>query len=200
MPVVASCTAVILALIAATLLAMGTGEEGVRAVIRLTARTSVLLFAAAFAARPLRTLWTSSFTAWLRRRRRQVGLSFAMSHLLHLIAIIVLFMRWDASTSAITVIFGGLGYVFILLMAITSNDASVRRLGARRWSVLHTTGSYLLWIIFANSYIPRAIADPAYAPLALLVIGILALRIVARRKTAPAQITPAGAARDGLPQ
>ncbi|HEV7735330.1 MAG TPA: hypothetical protein VGR62_24370 [Candidatus Binatia bacterium] len=200
MPVVASATAVILALIAATLLESGTGEDGVRAVIRVTARTSVLLFAAAFAARPLRTLWKSSFTAWLRRRRRQVGLAFAVSHLLHLIAIVILFARWDASTSAVTLVFGGLGYVFILLMAVTSNDASVRWLGARRWSLLHTTGGYLLWIIFANSYIPRAIAEPAYAPLALLVVGTLVLRIVARRNTAPARLTPAGAARDGLPQ
>lgn len=199
MPVVATCTALILALIAATLLAMGTGEEGVRAVIRLTARTSVLLFAAAFAARPLRTLWKSSFTAWLRRRRRQVGLSFAVSHLLHLIAIVVLFMRWDASTSAVTVALGGLGYVFILLMAITSNDASVRWLGARRWSLLHTTGSYLLWIIFANAYVPRGLTQPAYAPLGLLVVGALVLRILARRTAAPAQLRPAAAARDGLP-
>ncbi len=197
MPVVASCTAVILASIAVTLLDVGSGEEGVRAVIRLTARTSVVLFAAAFAARPLRTLWKSSFTAWLRRRRRQVGLSFAVSHLLHLIAIVVLFTRWDATTSTVALVLGGLGYVFILLMAVTSNDASVRWLGARRWSLLHTTGAYLLWIIFANAYVPRGFTQPAYAPLALLVVGALALRIVARRRTAP-QLTPAGATRDGL--
>ena len=96
----------------------------------------MLLFTAAFAASALRRLWPTSFTRWLRRRRRQVGLSFAVSHGTHLLAIVALAMRFPesfwASTSLVTIVFGGIAYVFILLMAITSNDASVRLLGGRR--------------------------------------------------------------------
>jgi sulfoxide reductase heme-binding subunit YedZ len=190
MAVVATSTAVILALMVATVAIDGTGEEGIRAVIRLTARTSVLLFTAAFAASALRRLWPTDLTRWLRHRRRQVGLSFAASHGLHLLAIVALAVRFPASfwanTKTITLVVGGLGYVFVLLMAITSNDASVRLLGGRRWSALHTTGAYLLWFIFAQAYVPRGLMSPAYAPLAVLVVGALGLRLLARRAQAPA--------------
>lgn len=190
MAVVGTSIAVILALILATIAIDGTGEEGIRAAIRLTARTSVLLFTAAFAASALRRLWQTGFTRWLRRRRRQVGLSFAASHGLHLLAIVALAVRFPdvfwPNTKTITLVVGGLGYVFVLLMALTSNDASVRLLGGRRWSALHTTGAYVLWFIFAQAYVPRGLVSPAYAPLALLVVGSLALRLLARRAQAPA--------------
>jgi methionine sulfoxide reductase heme-binding subunit len=187
--VVAISSAVIVLLVLATLAVDGTGEEGIRAVIRLTARTSVLLFTAAFTASALRRRWPTSLTRWLLRRRRQIGLSFAVSHGLHLLAIVQLATRFPdtfwPNTSMVTIVFGGLAYVFILLMALTSNDASVRLLGGRRWSLLHTTGMYVIWTIFFVSYTPRALSMPAYVPAALLVVGGLAVRLVARRAPAP---------------
>src|SRR5690349_17199615 len=95
--VVGVSSAAILVLITATLAAMGTDEEGIRAVIRLTARTSVLLFTAAFAASALRRLWPTPLTKWLLRRRRQVGLSFAVSHFLHLLFIFMLARLYSES-------------------------------------------------------------------------------------------------------
>lgn len=188
MVVVGSATAIIVALILATLAVDGTGEDGVRAVIRVTARTSVVLFMAAFTAGALRRLWPTPATRWVRRRRRQVGLSFAVSHLLHLAGIVVLANRFPESfwphTATSTLVLGGLGYVFVLLMAVTSNDASVRLLGGRAWSILHTTGAYTLWTVFFASYVPRALTDLAYAPLAVLVVGGLVLRLLARRAPA----------------
>jgi hypothetical protein len=188
--VVGVSSVAILVLIAGTLAAMGTDEEGIRAVIRLTARTSVLLFTAAFAASALRRLWPTPLTKWLLRRRRQIGLSFAVSHGLHLLAIASLARLHSESfwmdRSVSTLLGGGTAYVFVLLMAITSNDASVRWLGGRRWSALHTTGSYVIWTIFFVSYVPRALQSAAYAPVALLVVGALAVRLLARR--APASV------------
>lgn len=176
-------------LVLATIAVDGTGEDGVRAVIRLTARTSVLLFMTAFTASALRRLWPTTATRWLMRRRRQIGLSFAVSHGLHLAAIVTLATRWPdvfwPNTSMVTIVFGGTAYVFILLMALTSNDASVRMLGGRRWSLLHTTGMYVIWIIFLNSYAGRAVTSPAFVPLALLVVGGFVLRLASRRAAAP---------------
>ena len=61
--------------------------EGSRAAIRLTARTSFLLFLAAFTASSFATLLPGPFTRFLLRERRIIGLSFAFSHLLHAVAI-----------------------------------------------------------------------------------------------------------------
>ena len=61
--------------------------EGVRMVIRFTARTSLLLFCLAFGAAALARLWPNAFTRWLRRNRRYLGVTFAASHGIHAAAI-----------------------------------------------------------------------------------------------------------------
>src|SRR5471032_761018 len=63
--------------------------EGIRMVIRFTARTSLLLFCLAFGAGALARLWPNAWTRWQRRNRRQLGVSFAASHFIHAIAIVL---------------------------------------------------------------------------------------------------------------
>src|SRR5579862_5883945 len=85
----------LLGLLSAGLVAMATAlavghrfeVDGIRLVIRATARTSLLLFTLAFSAGALATLWPSGWTRWQRRNRRYLGLSFAVSHALHAAAI-----------------------------------------------------------------------------------------------------------------
>jgi DMSO/TMAO reductase YedYZ heme-binding membrane subunit len=172
------------ALCALLLARYGTGEDGLRLLIRVTARTSLALFLPAFAASSLRRLWRSPASAWLLRNRRQVGVSFAVSHALHLAAILALAARFPASFApgAVTVVGGGIGYVFIAAMTATSSDAAVRRLGARRWRLLHRTGLWVLFAIFASSYLAAPFVDPRYAPAALAVLAALGLRIAAAVK------------------
>ncbi len=57
--------------------------DGVRMVIRFTARTSLVLFCLAFSAAALARLWPNASTRWLRRNRRYLGVSFAASHAIH---------------------------------------------------------------------------------------------------------------------
>ena len=64
--------------------------ESLRLVIRATARTSLILFAMAFAAGALVELAPNGFTLWQRRNRRYLGVSFAVSHGIHLVALIAL--------------------------------------------------------------------------------------------------------------
>src|SRR3954470_6650917 len=61
--------------------------DGVRVVIRFTARTSLLFFCLAFSAAALAKLWPSAWTRWQRRNRRYLAVTFAASHGLHAIAI-----------------------------------------------------------------------------------------------------------------
>ncbi|HTY16666.1 MAG TPA: ferric reductase-like transmembrane domain-containing protein [Myxococcota bacterium] len=166
----------------AVLAAAGTGVDGVRMLIRATARSSLVLFSLAFTASSLRQLARTPATAWLLRNRRYLGLSFAVSHALHLVGIVALAVRWPeemARTSATTVIGGGIGYVFVAAMAATSNDRAVAALGRERWRLLHLAGSWLLWGIFASSYLPRAVRSPAYLPLALLALAAVGVRAAA---------------------
>jgi DMSO/TMAO reductase YedYZ heme-binding membrane subunit len=185
---IAASTACILTACLGTLAVLGVGQEGLRGVIRLTARTSLLLFLLAFAASAAYRLRPGPGTRWLLANRRYVGLSFAASHLVHLLAIVALATRvpddFSSHTQASTIVVGGIGYVFVALMAATSNDASVAWLGRRRWRLLHLVGAYWLWQVFLISYLARAITAPANVVPLALVLGAWALRIAARRRRA----------------
>jgi DMSO/TMAO reductase YedYZ heme-binding membrane subunit len=168
------------------LLAEGTGESGVRLLIRATARSSLLIFTFAFSASSLRRLWQSDATAWLLRNRRQIGVSFAVSHFIHLAAIVALVRGWPdsfwAETPTLTLVGGGTGYVFIAAMTATSFDRSAAWLGRRSWRRLHLTGSWVIWSIFAFSYAGRVAAGLlGFLPLLLLLLVPPVLRWRARR-------------------
>jgi methionine sulfoxide reductase heme-binding subunit len=175
---------VIVTLCAMTLATTGVDEEGIRAVIRLTARTSIVLFLLAFTASAAWRLWGARWTRWLLVNRRYLGLSFAASHFLHLLAIVVL-ARWFperfwGGTSVSTIVVGGIGYVFVALMAATSNDASVAWLGARRWKALHTVGAYWLWQVFLLTYALSIPRSPWHVVPVALLLGAWGLRLAAR--------------------
>lgn len=177
-------TAAALALLAAHALSSSpSAEEAARLLIRQTARLSLVTFCAAFAASSAVRLWPGAATRWMMRNRRWLGLSFALSHLFHLIAILALLeIAPDFEVETTSIVFGGAAYVFIAALAATSFDGAVARLGKRRWQLLHKTGVYYIWVIFALSYTPRALTTVAYVPAALLLYAALALRIAARRR------------------
>lgn len=173
----------------------GAPVEGVRGIIRATARSSFALFALAFTASAACYFWPNVWTRWQLRNRRYLGVSFALSHLVHLLAIFALGHiapdELAEGTDATTWIFGGIAYVFIGLMAATSFDSTARLISRRAWSLLHTVGAYYIWLIFANSYLGRALSMPAHIPVGAFVIFILGLRIAARVSRARARLSPA---------
>lgn len=179
--VVGYATTALLAMCAAALLTNGVGETGCRSVVRATARTSLLLFTAAYIASSLRRLHRGRVTKWLLANRRYVGLSYAVSHTLHLAAIIALSRTAaDFAVSATALVFGGLAYLLLYAMALTSSDRAIAAMGITRWRRLHRTGMHYNWFIFAQSYLPRALVEPwLYAPAAALILGGFALRVAA---------------------
>ncbi|OAF04950.1 hypothetical protein AYJ54_23310 [Bradyrhizobium centrolobii] len=157
--------------------------EGVRMVIRFTARSSLLLFCLAFSAAALARLWPNAWTRWQRRNRRYLGLSFAASHAIHALAIIA-FAKMDpagfaATTSAASYIFGGIGYAFIIAMSATSFDRTASLIGPRAWRALHLAGGYCLWFQFMVSFGMRVPAMPPYAAFLVPLLAVMALRMIA---------------------
>jgi methionine sulfoxide reductase heme-binding subunit len=160
----------------------GTGDQGIVLVTRHLARLAFPLFIAAFTASALLELAPSAPTRWLVRNRRFLGLAFAMVMFAHLAAIFALWsVREDEPHFGLDRVVGGLGYVFIALMAATSNDGAVRALGRERWSRLHRVGLYLLWFIFTVTYLGRISEEPSFLLGLGVALGALALRIVAWR-------------------
>jgi hypothetical protein len=184
-PIVAWTAAALVLMIAAVLALAGGDEAGLRMVIRATARTSCVLFLAAFVASALHHAWPSPATAWLLANRRYVGVSFAVSHLLHLLAIADL-AGWSAqglvaTAGMTTTVVGGIGYLLIAAMTATSFDRTAAWLGARRWRRLHTIGAYYVWLVFFLSFAPRVASSPLHLPFGVAVVAAPVLRWRARR-------------------
>lgn len=155
--------------------------------IRVTARTSFVLFLAAFTASAWASLLPGRFTRALLRERRIVGLSFAFSHLLHAMAIYLL-GQLDAGfwpgRSTLTNLPGSIGYLFIALLAITSYRVLAQRIGARRWKRLHTTGMWVIAAVFCYSYFKRVPVNAWYAVPSALLFTAVVVRLIAKRAQA----------------
>jgi DMSO/TMAO reductase YedYZ heme-binding membrane subunit len=157
--------------------------DGIRMVIRFTARTSLLFFCLAFSAAASAHLWPNPWTRWQRRNRRYLGVTFAASHGLHAIAIAA-FAAVDPAgfakaTNLPSYVFGGIGYAFIIAMTATSFDRSAAWLGPRAWRTLHLVGGYYLLLQFTVSFGKRIPDMPLYALFLIPLALVFALRMIA---------------------
>lgn len=168
--------------------------DGVRGIVRMTARISLALFALGFTASASWHFWPNAVTRWQMRSRRHLGVAFALSQTVYVVSLFSLGRiapaELAAATNVATWIIGALAYLFTVLMALTSFESTAQLIGQRAWSALHTVGSYYIWLIFASYYFSRAAIIPAYIPVAILVASILILRIAARvSKSRARQVT-----------
>jgi hypothetical protein len=168
--IVGWATLVVVAIQLAVLAVAGSGEEGVRMAIRASARTSVVLFGLAFVASSLYRLAPNAFSRWLLANRRYLGVSFASSHAIHLVAIIALAKIFDAELAPLILMVGGVAYVFIAAMTATSFDSTARWLGAR-----------YIWFVFFVSYLPKPDEQITAIPsfFFALVVAMAVIRIAA---------------------
>lgn len=168
--------------VALGLWAGGTAAEQAGLAARWTARAALPFFLIAYAASSALRLWPGDLTRAIMRRRRQWGLGFALAHTIHLGALGTNLIVFGVQRPLLVLAGGGLAYGLIYLMALTSNDWSVRKLG-RNWKRLHTIGVHYSWIIFTQSYAGSLFSpDPDKFFTALvavpLLLGALGLRLV----------------------
>ena len=184
-PLLGTLTAGLL-LMTAVVWTLSPDAEGIRQLIRATARSSFVLFLMAFTASAAARRCPASFTRWQLANRRQIGLGFAVSHAIHAAAIAG--FAWSdpsgfaAATSPGNFVSGGLAYVFIVLMAATSFDGAVRWLGARRWRLLHLAGLYFLWVSFLITFGKRIPVSSGYVLPVVVLLAALTLRLWPQRR------------------
>jgi methionine sulfoxide reductase heme-binding subunit len=182
---------VLVAAIAALVLAIvvpspdGLAETSAR-LIRWTARSSLVLFALAFAARPAHQLFKTPLTKYLLAERKWIGLGFAASHAAHLGGIIAFaspdlggFVRDQSGATA----FAALTFVVLFAMAFTSIESVKRAMSPQAWKRLHRTGMYMSWLAFTSTYAGRiAVAPAAIAPTVAL-LALATIRTIAWLRT-----------------
>ncbi|MDF3863198.1 hypothetical protein P3W53_01900 [Pseudomonas denitrificans (nom. rej.)] len=160
------------------------GVEALRSSIRVTARTSFALFLTTFLASSLAALVPSDFTRGLLRERRFLGLAFAFSHAVHAV-LIILYVKFFPETfwhgrSVAANIPGSVGYLFIILLTLTSFPYAMKLLGARVWKGLHSTGTWVIAGVFFLSFYKRLPMGSWY-PLGFgLIFSAIAFKLIAK--------------------
>ncbi len=154
--------------------------NGVRALIRTTARTSLVFFAMAYGAQAMFSLWPGQATRWLRQHRRQWGWLLVLSHTLHGAGILAFVwmdpVQFMQRTPMLTLITGGVAYVWLGLMGATSFDRSAAWLSPAAWQRLHRWGSHYLWLSFLVAFAKRVPQDPVYGVPVVCLVVLMALR------------------------
>ncbi|MFV8231848.1 ferric reductase-like transmembrane domain-containing protein [Mycolicibacterium fortuitum] len=174
------------------------GVNGANLGIRITARTSAILFLLAFTASSLYQLWPNDTTKWIRRNRRYLGVGFAGSHLVHagfIVATIVLNQQRfetrvvDPTPHGVFVL-DFIAYGFIIAMTITSFDRVAKRMRYSTWKALHLTGSYVIWFTFFIAYWRRGVTyTEFYGPFLMIVLAALIVRFIAKAKRGTGKAT-----------
>mgnify|MGYP001268541365 CR=1 FL=1 len=167
----------------------GLGANPVEFVIRSLGTWALVGLIVTLSVTPLRlaTGW-----AWLARLRRMFGLFAFFYALLHFLAWLWLDQWFDAAAIAADIAkrpYIAIGFATLLLLvplALTSTDASVRRLGGRNWQRLHRLVYVIAPLAVLHFWWQKAakndLGEPLLYALAVgLLLGVRLLRALRRR-------------------
>ncbi len=160
----------------------GLSDESIRFLLRLSARLGFAILFVVFITRPLRDLVKSDLTLKLLRNRRQLGLVFGTLMCVHLGLIAYRFGTSDEFNLDASAIFGGFAYAMIILMIVTSFDATARAVGPANWRRLHKIGIYVVAIPFVSTLLPETreqLVAPEYIGFTLLIAIAVFIRLFA---------------------
>lgn len=160
----------------------GLGVEPIEALEHRYGKLALQLIVIGLAITPLRR-WSGLNLMPFRRAVGVTAFFYVMAHLLvwAVLDVQTLSAIWADIVKRPYVTIGMAGFVLLLPLAITSNDLAVRQLGAARWRLIHKL-AYPAAILGALHYIWLS-KGLQIEPLVyfLAIIGLLGLRIRARR-------------------
>ena len=156
---------------------------------RYSAHLAFVFLLLAFSASTLKAVVNNAQTRRLVRYRRQLGLGFATAHTFHLVALILFLSNLEGYSVDASVVVAGFGYVVTALLALTSNDYSVRRLGPAKWKQLHTVGVSILMLYFFVAFSGRLLTN--FAPIYAVYVALIAAAVVAKLRVKRRTLTAA---------
>jgi sulfoxide reductase heme-binding subunit YedZ len=117
------------------------GANPLEKLLHQSGEIAIWTLGAVLALTPLRVLFPQSrFVNALNRHRRVIGVSACIYGLLHFTCHILYEGGWDPllrSFSKPFIWFGFSGLVILVILALTSNQCSIRKLGVKNWKLLH---------------------------------------------------------------
>ena len=159
------------------------GANPLEFVTRTTGMLTLLFLIVTLAVSPLRRILGLN---WLVRFRRMLGLFAFFYGCLHLLTYVAFdrFFRFSTIPGDIATrrfIAVGMGAFFLMLpLAITSTDAMIKRLGGKRWTLLHRVvyGAGILGVLHYFMLVKSDVRQPI--TFAFLLALLLAFRVFAK--------------------
>ena len=157
--------------------------EATVAMIRLSVQLASPWIYLAFVATALVQLFPSSFSAWLLRNRRYVGLSFAAGfgwQAVFILVLLVLHGDYYATVLHDTAEFISrmLSYLLLLALTVTSFFPVRRTMDPRHWQLLHLVGIWYFWAAIWVSYAETVMTgDTRTIAIVFVISGLLALTL-----------------------
>ena len=156
---------------------------------RYSAHLAFVFLLLAFSASTLKAFANNAQTRGLVRYRRQLGLGFATAHTFHLVALILFLSNLEGYSVDASVAVAGMGYVVTALLAVTSNDYSIKRLGPAKWKQLHSVGISILMLYFFVAFSGRLLTN--FAPIYAVYVALIATAVVAKLRVKRRTMTAA---------
>ena len=167
-PTVVYATTVATAIILYLMLDGSDITESSRAFLRLSGRVGMGLFFISFGASPLHRIFQAGWTRYLIRNRRYYGISTAIvlwAHYLVILSLSSTSPAWFEVSVPWFILFpGSVTFVFVGLMALSSNNFAVKKLGSKAWKKLHQVGGYLALSAFVGEYVLVLYLQPILLP------------------------------------
>ena len=156
---------------------------------RYSAHLAFVFLLLAFSASTLKAFVNNAQTRGLVRYRRQLGLGFATAHTFHLVALILFLSNLEGYSVDASLAVAGFGYVVTALLAVTSNDYSIKRLGPANWKQLHSVGISILMLYFFVAFSGRLLTN--FAPIYAVYVALIATAVVAKLRAKRRTMTAA---------
>jgi sulfoxide reductase heme-binding subunit YedZ len=117
------------------------GANPIERLLHVSGEIAIWSLGAVLSLTPLRVLFPrSAIVNALNRHRRYVGVSACIYGLIHFSCHVLYQGDWDDLLQSFTkpfTWFGAAGLSILVLLGLTSNNWAVRKLGGRRWKLLH---------------------------------------------------------------
>jgi len=165
-----------------TMAMVGTDASGTDAALAATARLSFLFFWPAYVGGAMAGLFGSAFQP-IKRYGRELGLSFAVAHLVH-IALVIWLCFIGAAPPVSVFIFFGIAAVWTYLLALFSLGRMQQLLSPKAWRLVRAVGLNYIAYAFALDFFSHPLRGSlrhlaAYLPFIFLSVVGPILRLVA---------------------
>jgi len=142
--------------------------ESSRTFLRVSGRVGMGLFFVSFGASALHRIFKAGWTTYLVGNRRYYGISTAIvlwAHFLVILSLSFTASEWFEESAPWYILYSGTGtFILVGLMALSSNNFAVKKMGARAWKTLHLVGGYMDLASFVGEYVLVLYLQPILLP------------------------------------